>query len=148
MDDEPIRSRAARAAAELALVRVVHHYGDRPEFVVLGGLVPQLLCSGAGVAHGRRKPKDWYDIAFVLLHNDAGGPQAAARLVLDRFGPDLDGLTTAMRDLAANFSDPRAQGPTAYAEQFVIDHPAEDTSTLAADALVAVETFCQALLRN
>jgi len=51
MDDEPIRSQAARAAAELALVRVVHHYGDRPEFVVLGGLVPQLLCSDAGVAH-------------------------------------------------------------------------------------------------
>ena len=51
MDDEPMRSQAARAAAELALVRVVHHYGDRPEFVVLGGLVPQLLCSGAGVAH-------------------------------------------------------------------------------------------------
>lgn len=51
MDDDPVRSQAARAAAELALVRVVHHYGDRPEFVVLGGLVPQLLCSAAGVAH-------------------------------------------------------------------------------------------------
>src|SRR5665213_3661665 len=51
MADEPVRSQAARAAAELALVRVVHHYGERPEFVVLGGLVPQLLCSAAGVAH-------------------------------------------------------------------------------------------------
>ena len=277
MDDEPMRSQAARAAAELALVRVVHHYGDRPEFVVLGGLVPQLLCSDAGVAHagttdidvqvdleiaggvvntrrleqalrnaefvpdrervwrwatisdgvravvkfelladletepngatvifddcehlgaanlrgtgfaardvevrrisakdggvwrnvevnvtglagfllakvaaahGRRKAKDWYDIAFVLLHNDAGGPRPAVRLVLDTFGADLGGLTTALQDLAANFSDPRAQGPTAYAEQFVIDHPDEDFSTLAADALVAVETFCQALLRH
>ena len=277
MDDEPIRSQAARAAAELALVRVVHHYGDRPEFVVLGGLVPQLLCSGARVAHagttdidvqvdleiaggvvntarleqalrnaefapdrervwrwatvadgvgavvkfellvdletepagatvifddcehlgaanlrgtgfaardvevrrlsakdggvwrnvevnvtglagfllakvaaahGRRKAKDWYDIAFVLLHNDAGGPRPAVRRVLDTFGADLVGLTTALQDLAANFSDPRAQGPTAYAEQFGIDHPDEDSSTLAADALVAVETFCQALLRH
>ena len=277
MDDEPARSQTARAAAELALVRVVHHYGERPEFVVLGGLVPQLLCSGASVAHagttdidvqvdleiaggvvntgrleqalrnaefvpdrervwrwatisdgvravvkfelladletepngatvifddcaqlgaanlrgtgfaardvevrrisakdggvwrnvevsvtglagfllakvaaahGRRKAKDWYDIAFVLLHNDAGGPQAAVQLVLDTFGADLGGLTTALQDLAANFSDPRAQGPTAYAEQFGIDHPDEDSSTLAADALVAVETFCQALLRH
>lgn len=277
MDDEPLRSQAARAAAELALVRVVHHYGARPEFVVLGGLVPQLLCSGAGVAHagttdidvqvdleiaggvvntarleqalhnaeftpdrervwrwatvadgvravvkfelladletepagaavvfddceqlgaanlrgtgfaardvdvrrlsakdggvwrnvkvnvtglagfllakvaaayGRRKPKDWYDIAFVLLHNDAGGPQVAARLVLDTFGAELDRLATALHDLAANFSEPRSQGPTAYAEQFVIDHPEEDASTLAADALVAVGIFSQALLRN
>lgn len=35
MDEVP-RSRIARAAAEAALVRVVHHYGGRPEFVVLG----------------------------------------------------------------------------------------------------------------
>lgn len=44
MPDEPPRSRAARTAAEQALIRVVHHYGDRPEFVLLGGLVPDLLC--------------------------------------------------------------------------------------------------------
>jgi hypothetical protein len=49
--EEEQRSRAARAAAELALVRVVGHYGELPEFVVLGGLVPELLCSGASVAH-------------------------------------------------------------------------------------------------
>lgn len=45
-DDDPPRSATARAAAELALVRVVHHYGGRPEFVLLGGLVPALLCAG------------------------------------------------------------------------------------------------------
>lgn len=45
--DESPRTRTARAAAERALIRVVHHYGSRPEFVVLGGLVPALLCSGS-----------------------------------------------------------------------------------------------------
>lgn len=45
------RSRAARAASERALVRVVHHYGARPEFVVLGGLVPELLCAASGWRH-------------------------------------------------------------------------------------------------
>jgi hypothetical protein len=40
--DEAPRSRAAREAAERALVRIVHHYGSRPEFVVLGGLLPEL----------------------------------------------------------------------------------------------------------
>ena len=216
MADDPLRTRAARAAAERALIRVVHHYGARPEFVVLGGLVPDLLCShspflhsgttdvdvqvnleiaagsvnavrleralrnaefepdehrvwrwkadgteaiavikfelladlddqrsgstivfdgceslgaanlrGTGfavrdiearqlrarvggveqtaeinvtgiagfllakcaAAHSRRKPKDWYDIAYVLLHNDAGGPGAAAAVVLNKFAP-------------------------------------------------------------
>ena len=48
MSDELPRSRAARAAAERALIRVVHHYGGRPEFVLLGGLVPDLLCSRPG----------------------------------------------------------------------------------------------------
>lgn len=48
---EPERSRAARAASEAALVRVVHHYGGRPEFVVLGGLVPELLCAGSAWRH-------------------------------------------------------------------------------------------------
>ena len=51
MADEPPRSRTARAAAERALIRVVHHYGERPEFVLLGGLVPDLLCSTSGTVH-------------------------------------------------------------------------------------------------
>jgi hypothetical protein len=49
--EQPPRSRTARHAAETALVRVVHHYGDTPEFVLLGGLVPPLLCSRSGVLH-------------------------------------------------------------------------------------------------
>jgi len=37
MPEESNRTRVARAAAEAALVRVVHHYGQTPEFVLLGG---------------------------------------------------------------------------------------------------------------
>lgn len=51
MAEEAERSRAARRAAERALLRVVHHYGGRPEFVVLGGLVPELLCASSGFRH-------------------------------------------------------------------------------------------------
>lgn len=51
MDDEEIRTRSARAAAERALVRIAHHYGAEPEFVVLGGLVPDLLCAKTGFTH-------------------------------------------------------------------------------------------------
>jgi hypothetical protein len=274
MPDESLRSRAAREAAERALVRVVHHYGARPEFVVLGGLVPELLCSGSSfqhagttdvdvqvdleiacgsantkrleralrnaefepegkcvwrwraegpsaaaivrfelladldsapagasvqfdgcdslgaanlrgtgfasqdlttrelkarvggieqvaevyftglagfllakcaAAHSRRKSKDWYDIAFVLLHNDAGGPEAAAQAVLDRFGKQLARVRTALDDLAANFADPEAQGPRAYARQMAIDHPEVERATALADAVTAVESFCTRL---
>jgi hypothetical protein len=59
--DEAARSREARASAEAALVRVVHHYGSKPEFVVLGGLVPQLLCSTSDYEHAGRTgdPNGW-----------------------------------------------------------------------------------------
>jgi hypothetical protein len=49
--DEQPRSREARAAAERALIRIVHHYGAKPEFVVLGGLVPDLLCTASPYLH-------------------------------------------------------------------------------------------------
>jgi hypothetical protein len=269
------RTRAAREAAERALVRVVHHDGARPGFVVLGGLVPEVLCSGSKLRHAgttdvdvqvnleidagavnawrleialrsvgfepergsvwrwittvptgpqvvvkfelladlddqpsestarfveceqlgavnlrgtgfaardyevhelrshidgaervvqvnmaglagfllakvvaarwRRKRKDWYDIAFVLLHNDAGGPSAAAFQVLDRFEEDLGGIRTALDDLSANFASPEAQGPGAYVEQMVIDHPDLDAEVVAADAVVAVGQFLSRL---
>lgn len=270
MPYEAPRSRAAREEAERALIRVVHHYGARPEFVVLGGLVPELLCAGSGYQHAgttdvdvqvdleiacgsvntsrleqalrnaefepdservwrwaaegsaprtvvkfelladlddvaaeatvtfdgcdqlgavnlrgtrfasrdvevrelrarvggveqvaevnvsglagfllakcaaarsRRKPKDWYDIAFVLLHNDAGGTEDAAQAVLDKFGGELGTVRTALNDLLANFADPDAQGPQAYADQMTFDHPGLDRATLLADAVLAVETF-------
>ncbi len=277
MSDEVPRSRQARLAAEQALVRVVHHYGAKPEFVLLGGLVPELLCSGSAhqhagttdidvqvnleiecdsvhtarlehalrnaefrpdseqvwrwrvandevraevkfelladldseaneailhfndcerlgavnlrgtkyatqdvesrtltakvgddrrsveinvtgiagfllakcaAAHSRRKPKDWYDIAFVLLHNDLGGPSQAAQAVVDRLGKEaLKASSTALADLAANFADSRSQGPAAYADQFLVDRPDYDRSQTKADAVTAVAEFCEALAR-
>ena len=273
--EPPPRSRTARAAAEAALLRVVRHYGQRPEFVVLGGLVPELLCAGsefqhagttdvdvqvdleiacgavnaawlegalrdagfvpedgrswrwvaggasgaavvkfelladlysapaeatvvfdacenlgalnlrgtgfaardvevrelsariegidrsaevnvsglagfllakAAAAHSRRQAKDWYDIAFVLLHNDAGGP--ATELVRDRFIDEIGAVTTALRDLRANFETPDAQGPQAYVRQMRIDRPDLASSILAADAVLAVQEFHRGLRRR
>jgi len=272
--DESPRSRAARDAAERALIRVVHHYGSRPEFVLLGGLVPDLLCSASALRHvgtadvdvqvdleiaagavntrrleqalrnaefvpdgrstwrwttigpsprtvikfelladldtepaeatidfdecdalgavnlrgtgfasrdvevrelrarvggvmqtaeinvsglggfllakcaaarARRKPKDWYDIAFVLLHIDAGGVDAAAAAIRERFGPELPSVRTSLDDLLANFAAPSAQGPGAYVEQMLLEHPDMESSALAADAVLAVERMHQLL---
>lgn len=43
--------RQTRSRWEHALVRVAHHYGGRSEFVLLGGLVADLLCSTSGLSH-------------------------------------------------------------------------------------------------
>jgi hypothetical protein len=271
MDDEEARTRSTRAAAERALVRIAHHYGSEPEFVVLGGLVPDILCSlsdyshagttdvdvqvdleiafgsvntsrlenalrnaefvpdnervwrwvadqgaaartivkfelladlpdvaaassivfdncqnlgainlrgtrfaaqdvvarqmtakiggvrhtvrvkvtglagfllaKAAAAYSRRKPKDWYDLAFVLLHNDAGGPTPAASAVRKSFERDLPTVRSALDDLAGNFATPDAQGPQAYVAQMTLDHPGLDPKVLAADAVLAVREF-------
>lgn len=74
-DLEPIRTAAARRAAELALVRVVHHYGGRPEFVLLGGLVPALLCSNSPKRHAGTS-----DVDVQVNLEIAGGSVRAARL--------------------------------------------------------------------
>jgi hypothetical protein len=273
--DEPPRTRRARAAAERALVRVVHHYGETPAFVLIGGLVPDLLCSRADVAHAgttdidiqvdleiaaasvnakrleqalanaefepdgstiwrwkadgdeagavvkfelladlqeiragetirfdlcdnlgavnlrgtgwatrdiepvelhtriegmsytavinrtgiagyllakafaarsRRKPKDWYDIAYVLLHADVGGPEDIAKRVLALFGNELAGEPrTALDDLMANFANPGAQGPNAYAGEMIVNHPDLDHARLRTDAVLGVEAFYRRL---
>ena len=55
---EPARSRHARRLAEAALFRIVDAYGAVPEFVVLGGLVPDLLCGQSSTLHVGRTDVD------------------------------------------------------------------------------------------
>jgi len=98
--------------------------------------------------HSRRKTKDWYDIAFVLAHNDAGGPTEAAELVLKYFGEELNVVRSSIDDLKANFAEPSAQGSIAYQAQMMIDHPDLDATTLRADAVVNVNTFINALRKK
>lgn len=273
--EQPARTRLARDSAETALVRVVHHYGSRPEFVLLGGLVPELLCergpythvgttdvdvqvnleiaaasanmprlenalrnaefepdperawrwrtieSGANVkfelladledvknseklvfddcealgavnlrgtgyaardvdvriltarigdlertvemnvaglggfllakvsaARERRAAKDWYDIAFVLLHNDRGGPEQAARRVREKFERPRGPLETSLIDLQANFETPSSQGSLAYVAGMREQHPELDSVEVAADAVTSVQAFVPLVLQD
>jgi hypothetical protein len=52
---------------------------------------------------------------------------------------------TALFDLEFNFADDRCRGTMAYADQLVLDDPDTNPST-AADTIIAVRSFCQALL--
>jgi hypothetical protein len=76
--------------------------------VTVAGLAGFLLAKSAA-AHIRGAPKDWYDVAFVLIHNDEGGPEAAAEAVRKKFDSDLVGpARTTLEELRANFADPHA----------------------------------------
>jgi hypothetical protein len=113
--------------------------------VPVTGLAGYLLAKMAA-ARERRKEKDLYDVAFVVLHNDAGGITGAGNRIIDRFGTQLGAHRTALLELQANFRDPDAQGPRAYAEQLWIDHPGTDRREAAADAVFAIASLTSRLL--
>jgi hypothetical protein len=104
--------------------------------------LPAYLLAKAHAARGRGLEKDWYDIAYVLLHNDVGGPGAAAARTRDRFGDMLVGGTeTALSEVVANFADADAQGSVAYATTMIAVNPDLDFDILANDAVAAVAEF-------
>ena len=109
------------------------------------GLAGFLLAKTAA-AHGRREPKDWYDIAFVLLNNENGDALAAAARVREVFGDPTGTIRTQLQDLQANFANSSTQGTSAYVNQITLDHPEVDPSTAAADAILAVGMFTDRLL--
>ena len=89
MPDEIARSRQARVAAETALVRVVHHYGSRPEFVVLGGLVPELLCSGSAFQHAGTTDVD-VQVNLEIAYGTVNARRLESALRNADFAPDAD----------------------------------------------------------
>jgi hypothetical protein len=108
--------------------------------------LPAYLLAKIHAAHGRNLEKDWYDVAYVLLYNDDGGPVQAARRVAKRFRDMLVGSTeTALSELTANFTDADSHGSVAYATTMVGMHSDLDLDVLANDAVAAVATFMDAL---
>lgn len=104
------------------------------------------LLAKTHAAHRRRATKDWYDVAFVLIHNDAGGPRPAARAVLDHFADALNGETrTALEDVDSNFADSTSQGAIAFAETTLEIHPDRDWDMLVNDAVTATTMFINEL---
>ena len=107
------------------------------------------LLAKTHAAYGRQATKDWYDIAYVVLHNDLGGPTAAGQRVAERFGAELAGQTrTALDELAANFADPSSQGAVAYAEAMLGGYPGLDWDLLVNDAVAAIDQFTTAVGRE
>jgi hypothetical protein len=104
------------------------------------------LLSKCVALRSRAATKDYYDLAYVLLHNRAGGPEDAAQAL--RVGP----LTSALGPLQSTFLEVRERyrdtsdiGPRAYAEQAIQVDPQAPEPELRADAVDAVQRFFTAL---
>jgi len=118
---------------------------DGPVRVRIAALAGYLL-SKAAAARTRGADKDYYDLAYVLLHNHAGGPAAAAAVVnASKLKPALPGMSTTFLELRERFRTDRAQGPQAYAQESLKVTPDANAALLAADAAAAINEFLNAL---
>lgn len=104
------------------------------------------LLSKSAAARTRGADKDYYDLAYVLLHNHAGGPAAAAAAVnTSKLQPALGGMSTTFIELRERFRDDRAHGPQAFARESLKVTPDAEAALLAADAAAAINEFLDAL---
>jgi hypothetical protein len=116
--------------------------GVRARFAGLEGY----LLSKCVAVRTRAAPKDYYDLVYVLLHNRAGGPEQAARRLLDGGLADaLGALHTTFLEVGSRYVRTSDGGPRGYAEQALEVEPEADPALLRADAVDVVQRFIEAL---
>jgi hypothetical protein len=104
------------------------------------------LLSKCVAVRTRGLEKDYYDFAYVLLYNRAGGPEAAAAQLREgELSDALPGLRSTFVEVRERYARPGDIGPTSYAEQALQVDPELDQATLRADAVDAIERFFHAL---
>jgi len=104
------------------------------------------LLSKCVAVRARGLEKDYYDLAYVLLNNRAGGPEAAAaQLRGGRLSDALPALRSTFVEVRGRYFRPSDIGPSSYAEQALQVDPELDRPTLGADAVDAIERFFRAL---
>jgi hypothetical protein len=111
-------------------------------FAKLGGY----LLSKLVTSRERGAAKDFYDLAYVLLHNRAGGPREAAEVLLSGHLRDsLPALRSTFIEVRERYRIPNALGPEGYAVQSLLVDPELDERQLRADAVAAVREFLSIL---
>lgn len=104
------------------------------------------LLSKCVAVRTRAAPKDYYDLAYVLQHNHEGGPEQAARKLLDgELSGALSALKSTLLEVCERYRSPTDIGPEGYAEQALLVDPQAVEAELRADAVDVVQRFFAAL---
>jgi hypothetical protein len=104
------------------------------------------LLSKCFAARHRGFAKDYYDLAYVLIHNQAGGPRDAAELVrAGKFKDHLPDLDSLFAEIDARFSSSSTYAAESYASQMLIVDPGLDESILRTNATIAIGEFLEAI---
>jgi hypothetical protein len=114
--------------------------------VRFAGLEGYLLTKCVAVRY-RGKDKDHYDLAFVLLHNRAGGPDAAARRLLNgKLADRLPALRSTFLEVRERFHAVTSPGSKGFAAEALRADPSAAEDEMRARAAAAVDGFIKALL--
>lgn len=120
--------------------------GVRTVRVRFAGLGGYLLTKCVAVRH-RGKDKDHYDLAFMLIHNLAGGPTAAARQLLDgKLADRLPALRSTFLEVRERFHSVTSPGPSGFAAESARADPSARDDENRALAVAAVTEFIEGLL--
>lgn len=104
----------------------------------LGGYLLAKACA----LRDRALAKDYYDFAYVLIHNRAGGATAAAELIRSGvLAAELPGLRSVLLEVRERYKRTSDDGPVRFAEESLKADVALDASRARADAVAAVTSF-------
>lgn len=113
--------------------------------VRFAGLAGYLLAKTVA-ARTRGAEKDFYDLAYVLLHNRAGGPAQAGGVILDGdLAGEIQALRPTLTEVGGRYAAATSFGPESYANESLRLDPTADERLLRADAVAAVREFLAAL---
>jgi hypothetical protein len=109
------------------------------------GLAGYLVAKAHAIT-GRALQKDYYDFAYVLLHNSAGGPEAAAMAIrVAQFSQNVVAQTLLWNEIGDRYSKTSRVGPRDFARESLEADPTSDEERLKEDAVSAVEYFLATL---
>lgn len=122
--------------------------GPRTVRVRFAGLEGYLLTKCVAVRY-RGKDKDHYDLTFVLIHNRAGGPRAAARQLLEgKLAERLPALRSTFLEVRERFYAVTSPGPKGFAAESSRADPSAREDENRALAVAAVNEFIETLLAD
>lgn len=135
-----------RAARCDSVLRTLPDRGGGEVTVRFAGLGGYLLSKASAAMH-RGYDRDFYDFYYVTLHNDAGGPRAAAAAIASHPCADLiPAYTEALRSvLRSALTSVPPKGADAYAREMAQAGADDDADTLRADAGTAASLIARDL---
>ncbi len=123
--------------------RLLEEFPEAPTEVIVhfAGLGGYVMSKAAAVV-ARGQDKDFYDLPFVLLYNDEGGPRAAARAVDAVMHQDTNAAFESQVVAALKmYQDEHSRPASIFAEQMRLSGDPTDVEVLAQDAVGAAITF-------